>query len=60
MSSAQRKAERAAQFEADCQAREIEEQRVANLSLYMRIEEIEDMHDVKAVLHLMAEKLGLA
>lgn len=59
MSSVQRKAERQAQFEEQCREREIEEQRVANLSMFMRIEEIEDIHDVKAVLHLMAEKLGL-
>jgi len=59
VSSVQRKAERQAQFEEQCREREIEEQRVANLSMFMRIEEIEDIHDVKAVLHLMAEKLGL-
>lgn len=59
MSSVQRKAERQAQFEEQCREREIEEQRVANLSMFMRIEEIEDIHDVKAVLHLMAQKLGL-
>jgi len=59
VSSVQRKAERQAQFEEQCREREIEEQRVANLSMFMRIEEIEDIHDVKAVLHLMAQKLGL-
>ena len=59
MSSAQRKVERQAQFEAECREREIEENRVANLSMFMRIEEIEDIHDVKAVLQLMRERLGL-
>lgn len=36
-----------------------ERHRVANLSLWGRIEEIKDLDEVKEVLHLMAERLGL-
>jgi hypothetical protein len=39
--------------------RQAEEFRVSQLSLYMRIEECADIHDIKGVLHLIAEKAGI-
>lgn len=38
---------------------EIERNRKASLSWYEKIEECEDIHDLKAVLHEMAEQLEL-
>jgi hypothetical protein len=59
VSSAQRRAERRQEFEASCLAREVEEQRVAELSMYERIEECEDIHDLKRLLHDIVGRLGL-
>jgi hypothetical protein len=59
MSSPHRRRELAAQFEAACLAEDAETARMANLSTYERIEEIADMHDVKAFLHELVERLGL-
>ncbi len=59
MSSNARRIEIRKEREAAQEAQEIENSRVENLSLYERIEEITDIWDVRAVLHLMADKLGL-
>ena len=59
MSRPERRAELAAQFEAEWAAREAEEQRVAGLSMYDRISELSDMHDVRAFLHILVDRLGL-
>lgn len=57
MSSQRRREERKREEEQADIAREAEEQRVAGLTWYERIEEIEDIHDLKVVLHEIVEQL---
>ena len=59
MSSRERRAALAAQFEAEQRQREIEEQRRAARSMFEEIEEVANFSDVKEILHKLAEKLGL-
>lgn len=59
MSSPQRRAELRAIREVEDLQRQEEEWRVANLSLAERIEECGDIHDVKAVLRIIAERAGV-
>jgi len=60
VSSARRKAELRAEQEQADREREEEEWRVANLSWYERIEEIDDIYAVKAVLHEIVDRLDQA
>lgn len=59
MSSPARRAELKRQFAQECEAREAEECRVANLNLYDRIEEVQSIDDLKAVLLLICERAGI-
>jgi hypothetical protein len=58
-SRSERKARAQAAYEQYCLEQEAEEQRVAGLSLYLRIEEVNDWDKVRDVLHLIAEKAGI-
>lgn len=59
MSSERRRRELREEAEKRDEERQAEEFRVSQLSLYMRIEECSDIHDIKEVLHLIAEKAGI-
>lgn len=59
MSSPARRAALRAKREAEERAFEEEQRRIAGLSLYERIEECGNIHDIKAVLHLIVEKAGM-
>ena len=59
MSSPHRRAERQAEFEAEQERRRREEVRRAALTMWERIDEAEASSDVKELLHMFAEKLGL-
>ena len=50
---------RLAELEAEDIAEAKERQRQADMSMWERIEECRDISDVKALLHLWAERLGL-
>ncbi len=56
--NAERKA-REAELDASSRAREAEQARKASLSMWARIDEADVSEDVKEILHMMAEKLGL-
>lgn len=53
----QRRAEKRAEAEARLQACEKEMHRLVGLSLYERIEEASSIGDIKAVLHLIVDRL---
>jgi hypothetical protein len=57
MSSPQRKAELRQLFLDSLEAEEVEAQRVANLSDYERIEEIDNFRAVKDFLHILVERM---
>lgn len=59
MSSERRRRELREERRIADEERQAEEFRVSQLSLYMRIEECADIHDIKEVLHLIAEKAGI-
>jgi hypothetical protein len=60
MSTERRRQElREEQRQRDIQ-REAEEARRAGLTLYQKIEECEDIHEIKEVLHELAEQLNLS
>lgn len=55
MSSPRRRAERAAQFEAESR----EAERLAARSIFQKIEDAENVWELREILHAMVEKLGL-
>lgn len=59
MSSARRRVEMEALYQAASMARIKEENRKASLSMWERIEEADASFEVKEILHLLAEKLGM-
>lgn len=59
MSSERRCKELREQREREDEERALEEHRYANLSMYERIEECEDVHDIKRLLHEITEALNL-
>ena len=60
MSSPERRKELRRLRDIEEQQREEEERRVADLDWYMLIEEIEDVHDAKRVLHEIVDRLDEA
>ena len=56
---ARKAAEKRATLEAQREAREAEERRVASLCIWSRIEEADDLDDIKAVLHLITAHVGM-
>lgn len=58
MSTPERRKELAAIHEREDAARRAEEHRRASLSMYARIEELDEGSELKEVLHAMAERLG--
>jgi hypothetical protein len=59
MSSKERREQLRLEHEARDRVRKAEEHRKAELSIWERIEEAEASPDVRALLHIFAEKLGL-
>lgn len=57
--NAEKRAEREARWQAESVAAEEERRRIANLPLYSRIEECTSVEDIKAALHIIAERAGL-
>lgn len=55
----ERRRRRAAEAEAAHEAREVEDARRAGLTWWEKIEECADLHDVKRLLHEMADHLDL-
>jgi hypothetical protein len=59
MSSRERKAEKRAEWEAECERQDQERRRVNNLSLSNRIDEADSLHEMKEVLRLICERAGI-
>ncbi len=55
----ERRKERQAEWDAEDQVRRQEEARKAALSMYERIQEMDGQNDIREILHMLAEKLGL-
>ena len=58
MSSKERKAELAAEYEKATRLREAEEFRKSKLSMWGRIEEADASDSVKEILHMLAQSVG--
>lgn len=59
MSSAARKAERKTEFEQQLLAVEAETSRIASLSIFDRVNEATDIHDLKDIILTIAERAGM-
>lgn len=59
MSSKARRAEKKAEWEAQCSAEEEERRRKDNLAMYWRIDEADCSDDVKDILRRIAEFAGM-
>jgi hypothetical protein len=59
MSSKARRAEKKAEWEAQCSAEEEERRRVNSLSLYERLAEAETISDMKAIVEIVCERAGI-
>ena len=55
----ERRKEREAEWATEDEARRAEERRKAALSMWERIEEMDGQNDIREILHMLAEKLGL-
>ena len=59
MSSPERRAQKRREWEEQTARREAERNRIANLSMYARIEEFVEDEQLKTILHAITQRLGM-